>query len=341
MATVSSDHYVIIGNGPSGNAAAARARELDRGARITIISDEFFPYYYRHKLREYIVGGCEESDLVVRPPEYYTDLGIRLRLGQRVTRLDAGARTLYLAHMEKVTYTGLLLCVGSTPRIPETCYAFREHLRVLGSLRHACGLREAMRAVQRIVICGGDMVSFRVAATLAAHGKDVAFLVDEDAFWPLELTPDRRADFAQALEARGVTVLCDDALAGVEASDGQYVARTKSGVQIQCDLVGGFFGLTPAVEWLHGSGLDIERGILVDETLRTNLPSIFAAGDCAEVYRPDLRTYWVSRGWPNALALGEAAARNLLGDRSPVPEPPANMLHVDGIKVSTAWWREF
>lgn len=338
---MAAEHYVIIGNGPSGNAAAAHLRKLSPSAKITIISDEFFPYYYRHKLRDYIVGECEESDLVVRPPEYYRDLGIRLRLGQRVTRLDVADRTLYLAHMEKLTYSGLLICVGSAPRVPEACYAFRKHLRVLGNLRHARALREAMPPLHRMVVCGGDMVSFRVAATLAAHGKEVDFLVDEDAFWPLELTPERRSDFASALEAKGVTVHCDDVLVGVEPQDGQYVARTRLGTELRCDLVGAFYGLAPAIDWLHGSGLDLERGILVDECLRTNQPGVYAAGDCAEIYRPELRNYWVSRGWPNALALGEAAARNLLGDASPVAEPPESVLQVEGIRVSTAWWREF
>ena len=107
------------------------------------------------------------------------------------------------------------------------------------------------------------------------------------------------------------------------------------------DLVGAFFGLIPNVDFLVGSGLDIERGILVDEYLRTNLPDVWAAGDCAQVYNPAIRNYWVSIGWPNAQRLGEAAARNMLGARARAEEPPANVLTYEGIKVQTAWWREF
>ncbi|MBD3177214.1 MAG: hypothetical protein GF320_18740, partial [Armatimonadia bacterium] len=305
-----------------------------------------FPYYYRHMLRQYIVGECDEQDMVVQSPEEYKERRIRLRLGQKVSSLDPDSRTLYLAHMEKVSYTRLLVCVGSVPRIPEVHYRYREHLTVMSTLRHARALRERMGDIRRVVMCGGDMVSFRIATTLAAHDKEVIFLVDEDAFWPLELTDERREDFAAALEEKGVTVRGDDVLTGVEStgteeSGDRYVVRTKRDAEIHCDLVGAFFGLTPAIEWLQGTGLDLERGVLVDEYLRTNRPSIYAAGDCAEIYRPDLRNYWVSRGWPNALRLGEVAAKNLLGGEESVDEPSTNVLQVDGIKVSTAWWREF
>jgi NADPH-dependent 2,4-dienoyl-CoA reductase/sulfur reductase-like enzyme len=339
---MAAEHYVIVGNGPSANAAALTLRKADQAARITLVSDEPFPYYYRHKLREYVVGGCEESDLSVLGPEHYREWNLRLRLGQRVARLDLDQRTLYLAHMEKVGYTRLLLCLGSVPRIPEVYHAYREYLTVMSTLRHARALRARLAKVGRIVVCGGDMVSFRVASTLARVGKEVTFLLDPEAFWPLELTDERREALARALEAKGVAVRRDDELASVEPADsGGYTVRTKRGEPLLCDLVGAFFGLVPAVGFLSGTGLDLERGILVDEHLATSHPDVFAAGDCAEIYRPEIRNYWVSRGWPNALRLGELAARNMLGESETAGYPQTSVLDVEGIKVDTAWWEEF
>lgn len=336
------EHYVVIGNGPAGNEAADVLRAGAPEARVTIISDEFFPYYYRHKLRDYIVGACDENDLVVRAPEHYREHDIRLRLGQKVTRIDLASRTLYLAHMEKVHYTKLLICCGGTPRVPEVHYTYRQHLSVLGTLRHARALRAKMPGIGRVVVCGGDMISFRVATTLAAVGKEVVFLVDEDAFWPLELTDDVRSEFSAALGRRGVEVRENDALIGVDAgADGRYIVHTRAGAAIDCGLVGAFFGFVPAVDFLRRSGLDIERGLLVNERLQTSQQGVYAAGDCAEIYRPDLRNYWVSIGWPNAQRLGALAARNMLGEALDTAGPAESVFEVEGIRVNTSWWREF
>jgi nitrite reductase (NADH) large subunit len=336
------EHYVVIGNGPAGNEAADVLRAGAPDARVTIISDEFFPYYYRHRLRDFIVGGCEEGDLVVRAPSHYREHDIRLRLGQKVTRVEPASQTLFLAHMEKIQYTKLLICCGGMPRVPEVHYTYRQHLSVLSTLRHARMLRARMPDLRRVVMCGGDMISFRVATTLAAVGKEVVFLIDEEAFWPLELTDDLRAEFSSALGRKGIEVREGDALTGVDAvGDDRYVARTRGGAAIDCDLVGAFFGFVPAIEFLRRSGLDIERGLLVNERLQTSQQGVYAAGDCAEIYRPDLRNYWVSIGWPNALQLGALAARNMLGEAVDAGGPAESVFEVEGVRVNTSWWREF
>jgi len=336
------EHYVVIGNGPAGNEAADVLRSGAPDARVTIVSDEFFPFYYRHRLRDYIVGGCDEADLVVRTPDHYRENDVRLRLGQKVTRIDPATETIFLAHMEKIRYTRLLVCCGGTPRVPEVHYAYRQHLSVMGTLRHARVLRQKMPDLRRVVICGGDMISFRVATTLATVGKEVVFLIDEDAFWPLELTGEVREEFSRALGRKGVEVRQEDALTGVDATGhDRYIARTRGGGAIDCDLVGAFFGFVPAIEFLRGSGLDIERGLLVNERLQTSRQGVYAAGDCAEIYRPDLRNYWVSIGWPNAQHLGALAARNMLGETVDAGGPAESVFEVEGIRVNTSWWREF
>ena len=121
------DHYVIIGNGPAGNRAADVLRENDTDARVTIISDESFSYYYRHMLPKFAVGTKTEEELIVRPFTVYKEKRIRMRLGQKVERIDPENRILYLKHMEKVNFTKLILAVGGTPRILPSLTSFKEH----------------------------------------------------------------------------------------------------------------------------------------------------------------------------------------------------------------------
>ena len=336
------EHFAIIGNGAAANAAADVLRARDKESRITLISDEFFPFYYRHLLREYIVGDREEEGLIVRPPAYFKERSIRLRLGQRVTRVDLDSRTLFLSHMEKVRFDHLLLCTGSKPRVPEVFETCSDCFTVMNTLTHARVLRKKLASVEHMLIAGGDLVSYRIAVTLRTKGTRVTFLIDKDSFWPLSLTPERRTESAGALSAKGVEVVEDDALVRVTRGGTRaYSVHTKKGSTVECDLVGAFFGLIPDVAFLLGSGLDIERGLLVDEHLCTNVAGIYAAGDCAQVYNPSIRNYWVSIGWPNAQRLGHVAAENMVGTVTRAEAPAVSVLTTDGITVQTGWWREF
>jgi 3-phenylpropionate/trans-cinnamate dioxygenase ferredoxin reductase component len=335
-----SDHYVIIGNGPAGNSAADELRKNDPDARITIISDEFFPYYNRHMLRQYIIGEKSRKDLVVRSTAHYQKHRIRLRLGQRVIKADLETNTLYLKHMEKVGFTRLLLCLGGKPRIPETTWSFAKHFTVLKSLADADKLKACLPDTQSFVIIGGDLISVRMSTSLLKVGKEVTFIVDEDAFWPLQLSAEERREFEQNLTKKGARVITGDVLAGIEKESSGYRVMTRDGKTLICDRVGAFFGSIPDVDFLIGSGLDIDRGILVNEFLQTQFKSVYAAGDCAQIYNPAIRNYWVSIGWDNALRLGQIAAHNMLGTADKVDMPPVNSLKADGIAVKTSWWRD-
>jgi NADPH-dependent 2,4-dienoyl-CoA reductase/sulfur reductase-like enzyme len=95
------------------------------------------------------------------------------------------------------------------------------------------------------------------------------------------------------------------------------------------------------VKFLVRSGLHIERGILVNETLQTSVEGVYAAGDCAQVYSPKLRDYWVSIGFGNARNLGRVAALNLLGSSVRAETAETSVFDVDGLSVNNTWWTEF
>ncbi len=337
---MTADHYLIIGNGVAANQAAEVLREGDAEGRITLVSNEFFPFYYRHRLRSFVAGEIGEDELAVRSPDWYRERNIRLRLGQTVTAVDLEKKIAYLKHMEKVTWTTLLLCCGGRPRIPEIHYGYRQHFTVLKGLRHARAWRARLPELNRILIVGGDLISVRVAETLLGLGKEVLFMIDDEAFWPLEVTEGIRAELAENLAGRGAEIISGDAVTGIAEEGAGYRVSTRRGAGIVCDLVGAFYGLVPAVDFLFTSGLDIDRGILVDEYLRAGRPDVWAAGDCAQVYNPAISNYWVSIGWENARRLGEVAARNILGAAETAVEPPVNALTYEGVTVQTAWWKK-
>ena len=107
------------------------------------------------------------------------------------------------------------------------------------------------------------------------------------------------------------------------------------------NLIGAFFGLVPDIKFLAKSGLKIDRGIIVDEYLNTGFPGVYAAGDCAQIYHPELKDYWVSIGHDNAVTLGRSAALNLIGEKIKAEPASTCIFDVGGINVNSSWWMEF
>jgi nitrite reductase (NADH) large subunit len=336
------DHYVIIGNGPAGNAAADTLRANDKLARISIISDEMFTFYYRHKLPQFLAGAVDEDALKVRPYTVYKDNNIRMRLGQCVERIDPESRTLYLKHMEKVHYTRLLLATGGKAFVPPSLSGLHKHLTFLTRYTDALQIKPQIQAAQSILILGGDLVSLNVQQQLTRMKKTVYFALNPDSFWPLKLTPDMAARIQKNLEKKGVaSCVAGDIHSITPQKNGKLEVVLDKNCAFTVDIVGCFMGLTPNIQFILGSGIDTERGVLVDDHLRTNYKDVYACGDCAQIYNPELKDYWVSIGWHNAELQGRTAALNILGDNKVIKPQKKGVLQVEGIKVNTSWWKNF
>ncbi len=335
------DHYVIIGNGPAGNSAADFLRRHDEEARITIISNESLSFYLRNKLPDFIAGKADEKDLIVRPYSVYKEKNIRMRLGQQVDRIDPTEKTLYLKHLEKVSYTKLIIATGGTPNTLPSMATFSEHLKFMTTHTDAVHLIPGIRNSNSFVVMGGDVISFKFIRMLKNMGKDVTLVLYGDAFWPFSLTEEMIGTIKTNMENEGLHVIYQDRVSSVEKKDRGYVVGTEKGTTLPCDMVFSFLGLVPNIRFIVGSGIDTDRGILVDDNLRTNFPDIYACGDCAQIYNPELKSYWVSIGWQNAQVQGMAAARNLLGDNKVIKPLPQKVLEVEGLRVNTSWWKSF
>lgn len=336
------DHYVIIGNGPAGNAAADTLRREDPAAKITIISDEKPLHYFKHRVARYAVGGCEPHELEVRPYEGYREKRIRLRLGQRVEKVVPAERLLYLSHMEKVHYTKLILAVGASGRRLPSHAAFADHLHCIAGFDDAKGIREKLMAASRIAILGGDLTSMGFAREAKNAGKEVVFILYSSLFWPVSLKEEIQRAVTHRLTTLGVTVIDhSEPVTDVRPDKGGYRLTLPDGSTLETDLVFSFFGTVPNIRFLLGSGINAEKGVLVDALMRTNQKDVYACGDCAQIYNPEFKDYWISVGWGNAEAQGAITAMNLLGREKVIDYQPKEIFEMDGVTIRTSWWKEF
>ncbi len=125
----------------------------------------------------------------------------------------------------------------------------------------------------------------------------------------------------------------------MEKTDSGFITKTESGKSYASDFIFAFMGMNPNIQFAVGSGINTDRGILVDEKLKTNFDDIFACGDCAQIYNSALKDYWVSTGWNNAEIQGKVAAKNLLGESNVASYPEETTFDFEGLKINTYWWK--
>jgi len=335
------EHFVIIGNGPAGNQAALTLREKVPNARITLIDRESVRCQKPNLLPEYIAGKIPEDALCFSPLEFYKTHGIKLRLGQKVVDVNFAKREITLDHKEIIPFSGLIIAVGGKPRIPEPLLVFGDLMFTLKTTTDARRWVKNLKEVESVLIIGGDLTSFAMARALLNLGKKVSFLLNEDAFWPVRYNNEVYEQAAHKLTQNGVEVLACRKLKSVVRLSEHSLQVQVDDQKIEVGMVGAFFGLIPDVSFLAHSGVQIERGVLVDEYLNSGFEGVYAAGDCAQIYHPEIRDYWVSIGHDNALNLGRIAAINLAGGKVQADVEPQNIFYVEGIRANISWWTEF
>jgi nitrite reductase (NADH) large subunit len=338
---MSEDHFVVIGNGPAGNQAALTLKEKAPEARVTLISRERERYYKACLLPEFIAGKISRDKIYLSSQSSYKDKGIKLRSGQAVVDVNPTKKEVVLDHKEVLPFDGLIIAVGGKPRIPEPLLVFKDLMMTLKTTEDAMAWIDNLNKVNRVLMIGGDLTSLSLTKALLHLGKEVYFMLNENAFWPLRCNEVLFEAVTEKLGSKGVKTLPGRQLKGMRQLP-ENVVEVRIGDQtIEVDLIGAFFGLVPDIQFLARSGLPMDRGLLVDETLNTGFEDIYATGDCAQVYHPEIRDYWVSIGHENAMALGRTAALNLLGARLSAEVAAESLYDVDGINVNTSWWMEF
>ena len=334
------DHYVIIGNGPAGNHAAATLREKDKDAKITIISDECTPFYYKHKLTDFIADDIAAEKLMVNFLDSYKVKDIRIRLGQKVEKIYPDSKLLFLRHREKIKYTKLVIASGSRARVLPSMSDYADHLKSITSYTDVMEYKKQIRKAKAFFIFGGDLVGFKFVRMLRSMGKIITILICPNAFWPYDLTDDMLAQITESLLKFNVNIITNDDILTIKSQNGSFQVKTQKGVETNVDMVFSFNGLIPDIEFAKGSGIDIDHGILVNEYLKTNVNSIYACGSCAQIYNRAPKSYTTSIGWPNAVVQGEVAALNLLGDHKVIESVGQKYFDLEGVKIKTTWWED-
>ena len=303
---------VIIGNGIAGVTAARHVRKGSATADVTLVSDETPSPYARTALM-YVYMRTLTQELTHLYEERFWGENRIERVHDRVESIDLARRQLGLRDGSPVTYDRLLIATGSTPFIPPWPGHRLDGVQGLYSLSDLGRLEAATPGIRRGVVVGGGLIGVELAEMLRVRGKSVTFLVREDRYLPRVLAPEESDLVADAIRAHGVDLRLGCEVTRVEGAGRVESVVTSDGDALSAEFVGVGTGVRPNIEWLDGLGIDTDRGVLVDEALQTNVPGVFAAGDCAQLRRPPGDEPPSRPIWYTARLQGATAAFGLLG----------------------------
>lgn len=337
-------HTVILGNGIAGITTARHLRKADVNARITVVSGES-PYFFSRTALMYVYMGHMKWEQL-HPYENWFWEKNRIDLVQEwVQRIDFSDKQLMFMDGSTLAYDQLVLATGSKPAFygwqgqelegVQGMYS-KQDLDNLERMTPAPGQRN--HPCKHAVITGGGLIGIELAEMLITRGVSVTMLVREKNFWGNVITAEESRLISNHMKSHGV-----DLRTGVELREmkGDAQGRVKevhctNGDVIACQLVGITTGVRPNIDFLKDSGLEMKRGILVNEFLETSIPYVYAAGDCAELRstRPGRRV--IEPVWYTGRMMGEVLGLTLAGKRNAyLPGPWFNSAKFFDIEYQT------
>ncbi|MGZ4515139.1 MAG: NAD(P)/FAD-dependent oxidoreductase [Mycobacterium sp.] len=274
-----SNGIVIVGGGLAAARTAEQLRRSEYSGRVTIVSDEVHLPYDRPPLSKEVLRK-EVDDVALKPREWYDENDITLRLGAAATGLDTAARTVTLADGSVIGYDELVIATGLVPRRIPTLPDLAG-IRVLRTFDESMALREHASAAQRAVVIGAGFIGCEVAASLRSLGVDVV-LVEPQPTPLASVLGERIGELVARLHREeGVDVRLGVGVAEVRGDGRVDTVVLTDGTELAADLVVVGIGSHPATDWLEGSGVEVDNGVLCDEAGRTSAPHVWALGDVA------------------------------------------------------------
>lgn len=302
---------VVAGGGVAGLRAIEALRKGGYDGSIDLVcGEDQLPYNRPPLSKEVLTGAKTPESTYFRSAEHFTDLDVSLHLGKRASMLDLSTRSLHVARRE-LAFDELIVCTGSRARqLPGEPLSGVHALRTLEDSR---AIRDAMQASARVVVLGGGIIGSEIASSARSRGLDVTMIEREPLPMVRAVGPVLAPYFVDLHRTNGVDVRCGVSISALEGSGRIEQVRLTTGERIACDLLVVGLGSVPNTDWLVGSALHLDDGLICDARLGAGAEGVFGAGDV--VRWPNGRTDSTVRGeqWTSAVEQGRYVAQRILG----------------------------
>jgi len=312
--------YVIIGGSVGGIGAVEAIREVDPVGELTVISEEVFPQYSRPMISEYVSREATLETMKYRGDQFWKKNNVQALTGRRAMNIDFVEKQVELDGGDKVDFEKLLIATGGSPFVPRMDGGEKDGVFTFTELSSAKGIESKLEKSESAVVIGGGLIGVSAAEALMKRGIKVTLVELKNKILNLILDEKASEIAEKVVREAGVTIITgqtvqqivgkkddEDAVGGVIMTDG---------TEIPCDLVVVAIGVIPRIELVKGTDVKVNRGILVDKFMRTNIPDVYSCGDVAEAHDFLLNGNRLLPLWPLAHIGGRVAGYNMAGKKA-------------------------
>lgn len=327
--------YVIVGSGVAGIAAIEAIRSVDAAREVVMISDDPHGFYSRPGLAYYLTGELHDKALFPRTADDYRKMNFRYVRGQ-VRNIVRAEHVIELEGQTPLTYDRLLIAVGAEAMPLKVPGAELDGVLKLDHMEDAKRILKHAPRGKTAVVVGGGITALELTEGLVSRGMKVHYLLRGDRYWSNVLDEHESSIVETRLQEEGVRLHHRTGIVEVTGKKNRVSGvRLADGKLLKCDLVAYAIGIRPRAGLAKQAGLEVERGILVNEYLQTSDPDIYAAGDVAQVHDPSTGQSALDSLWGPARQQGYAAGLNMAGQKSAyVKSMPFNVTRLAGLTTT-------
>ncbi len=330
--------HIVIGAGPAGVVAVEQLRKLNPESAITLVGDEPEPPYSRMAIPYYLIKQIDEQGTHLRKDaDHFDKLGIQIQQ-QQVTAVDAGAKSVTLSNGTTMPYDNLLIATGARPVTPMIPGVESEGVYPCWTLSDARNIVRLAQSGKAIVLIGAGFIGCIILEALATSGADVTVVEVEDRMVSRMLNDTAGNMLKQWCQERNVNVLTATKVEAIERGSGDRPLRVvcDNGNAIDADLVITATGVRSNSDFLNGSGVNVDQGVLVNEYLQSSVEHVYAAGDVAQGKDFSTGGFNVQAIQPTAVEHGRIAAHNMAKGHQHRHRGSVNMNVLDTLGLITS-----
>ena len=312
--------YVIIGASAAGIGAVEAIRDVDPVGPIAVISEEPCPQYSRPMISDFVSRKATFLEMMCRADDFWRKNDVEALLGRKATTINFPEKLVTLDNGERIAYEKLLIATGGKPFVPKIEGADKEGVFTFTTISDAERLSEKLENFRSIVVIGAGLIGVSVTEALVKRGQKVTLVELQNKVLSLLMDANGSDIIENVMRKRGVTIVTGQSVQ-------QIIGRTENdqivggviltkGNRISCDAVIIAIGVVPRTELVAGTEVKLNRGIIVDNFMQTNVKDVYASGDVAETWDFTSNQNRLLPLWPLAMSQGKVAGYNMAGGKT-------------------------
>lgn len=324
--------YLIIGNGIAGLSATEEIRKKDPQGKILIVSEEKPSTYWRTRLSDLISKDFTEEEIFVKKHSWYDDRKIEERLFTKVEKIDPEKRIAYLAGGEEIEFKKALIATGARAFVPPITNIDSKGVFAIRTVDDLRSFKEYVANKKEVVVIGGGILGLEAAFSAKKLGLEITVIESFDYLLARQLDRELSEKLEKNLNELGIKTITGKNTAEILTKDGAVCGvKLADGTDLSADAIMVQAGVRSNIKIAQDSGLETDRGVVVNDHLETAHEGIFAAGDCAQIGQFTIGL------WTSSQEMGKIAGHNMTGDSESYKQPkPFSTLMLGGIKLFSA-----